>query len=244
VWAIAVWFFAMMLQTGSRKAMLGGVVVGGGTVLLIFLYQRWRFRDGSFGPSLAASLLIVPAVLTAVITSDFWHRVERALEPGEGELTADNSLNLRIWLLRRAIDLWSEKPILGHGLRGFARALEADHLFAMPIGLATHSNYIDILVHTGLLGLLLYLSIYALLGAKLFALRGLLSYPRYFERYAPVTAILALIAVYDVAAISYYSKLLWLVLPWLIAEIQLLETDRRKFQVENMGVTNPGLRPK
>jgi O-antigen ligase len=241
--ALALLFFTTLLQTGSRKAMLGGVLIGGGILLFLYLYHKWRCRDGTFGISLSASLLIIPAVLAAVIASDFWRRVEQALEPGEDGLTADSSLNTRIWMIRRAIELWGDQPVIGHGIGGFARAPEADHLFAMSIASYSHSNYAELLVATGLVGLLLYVLIYALLGTKLVALRKLLGHREFFERYSSLVAILALIVIYDVAAVSYYGKLFWLVLPWLIAEVHLLETEQRALQMKKIRIGSPSLRP-
>jgi O-antigen ligase len=230
MWALAAWFFAMMLQTGSRKAMLGGVIIGGGVILASYLYHKWVSREGSFALSLGASVLLVLVTLAALVSSSFWYRVERALEPGQGDLTADGSLNTRIWMMRRAIELWSEQPILGMGVDSFRFAGDADHFFATSVGAYSHSNYFELLVGTGVLGLFFYVSIYIVLLAKIYSLRPLLQNSRFFARYVVALVVIVLVSVYDFAAVSYYGKLFWLLLPFVIAEVHLMDQERLRYR--------------
>jgi O-antigen ligase len=236
MWALVIWFFTMLLQTGSRKAMLGGVIIGGGVVLALYLYQKWVSREGSFALSFGASLLMVPVVFGALASSEYWYRVERALEPGDVGLTADGSVNERVWMMRRAIELWSDHPILGMGIDSFRSAQDADHFFATSVGGYSHSNYFELLVGTGLVGVLLYASIYFLLLSKLFSLRTLLQHSRFFVRYAVVSAMLLLVLIYDFAAVSYYGKLFWLLLPFIVAEVHLMEQERLRYKQKGQPV--------
>jgi O-antigen ligase len=225
--ALAVWLFIAILRTGSRQAIIGGVVVGGCVVLGVYLYRSWFAKDGSFARLLLISAAALPVVVTSIITSEFWYRIDRAATALGGDIASDNSLRERLWMIQRGVELWADRPIIGHGMQAFSSAAEADHVFASSIGGYAHNNYIELLVATGLLGLLIYVSIYVYWLGKLYFLRHSLMRRELFGPYAIVVAVVVITILADVARVSHYEKLFWLLLPWVAAELYLLENKIR-----------------
>jgi O-antigen ligase len=236
---LASWFFVQILQTGSRQAILGGIVIGGGAVGAAYLYRNWCAGDGSFTKSLLLALAAAPVAVVGLITSEFWFRLESAQEALQADPAADGSVAERMFMIRRGIEMWADRPMLGTGLDSFRFGAEADHLFASAIGAYAHNNYIEILVGTGLIGLFLYLFIYLLWLSKLFILRSALRHKESFVPYVLVLSVVFLVIATDFTRVSHYEKLFWLLLPWIVAELHLLETGRTRPTVVGGGRKEP-----
>jgi O-antigen ligase len=219
--------FTMLLQTGSRKAMLIGVLMGGTLVCIAYLYKSGAAKIQSFMRALIIVAALLPVGITFLINSDFWYRTERAMDVLGGDSSnADSSLIGRAWLAKRAIDVAAANPVFGIGLDTFrmARGIE----IGVAVGTYSHSNYLEILVSTGVLGFGLYFYIYWLWFKKLYALRRYLKSPTHFSRYAMVAIVTTMIALMDIGMVSYYDKVMWLVLPWLVAELHLFDMEEKE----------------
>jgi len=224
---LAAWFFTAILQTGSRQAIFGGAVLTAFVVFCAYLYRGWIAKDKSLPKLIAISAVGFPVLLAAIIGSDFWFRIERGAAALGGDIGADGSVRQRLWMIQRGLELWSDSPVIGHGMTAFSHAADADHIFASRIGGYAHNNYIEILVATGLLGLLIYVSIYIYWLAKLYILRHSLTRRELFAPYTITIAVVAITIVSDVARVSHYEKLFWLLLPWIAAELYLLDEKTR-----------------
>lgn len=219
--------FIMLLQTGSRKAMLAGVLMGGILVCIAYLYKSGAAKIQSFFAALIVVAALLPAGIAFLINSDFWFRTERVIEVFRGDSSnADSSLVGRLWLAQRAIDVAVANPVLGIGLDTFRMTRGAE--IGVSVGAYSHSNYLEILVSTGVLGFGLYFYIYWLWFKKLYTLRRYLKSQTHFSRYAMVAIVTTMIAVMDVGMVSYYDKVMWLVLPWLVAELHLFDIEEKE----------------
>jgi len=230
--AAATVFFAMVLQTGSRQGLLGMFVA-----LLVFgSALAYRARQGLLRNLLALGIvatLISVGVLVAK-TSEYWFRVEAAIAVSRGDTgDADSSLLERIWLYQRAAELALEQPVAGVGLDNFR--VQSRHIGAGPVGTYTHSNYMEVLVSTGLPGFLLYFSVGIYMLRELWRARHLAFGNDEFGSYLRVTALVLTYMVMDVATVSYYDKFVWLVMPWIVAELQAM----RRMQVVRVPTTAP-----
>jgi len=230
--AAAAIFFAMVLQTGSRQGLLGMFVA-----LLIFgAALAYRARKGVLRSLLALSFvaaLMSVGVLVAK-TSEYWFRVEAAIAVSRGDTgDADSSMLDRIWLYKRAAELVREHPVAGVGLDNFR--VQPRHTGGGPVGLYTHSNYMEVLASTGTIGFLLYFSAGIYMIGQLWRARHLAFGRAEFGPYLRVTAIVLTYLVMDVATVSYYDKFVWLVMPWIVAELQAM----RRMQVVRVRSTAP-----
>ncbi|MEZ5563464.1 MAG: O-antigen ligase family protein [Gammaproteobacteria bacterium] len=213
--------FIMLLQTGSRKAMLGGVLLGGGMVCAAYLYRSSKVSKKSLVGAVMAVATIVPIGIIYLMNSNFWFRIERAMGIFDGGTTnADTSVQGRLWLSERALDIAARNPILGIGLDNF-RVADGGGI-GKQIGTYSHNNYLEVLVSTGAVGFLIYFYIYWILLKQLFLLRSCLRSNEYFGRYTMALVVTISIVAMDTAMVSYYDKVFWLLLPWLVAELHLL----------------------
>jgi O-antigen ligase len=159
--AIIVFAFGVLspftLGLGTRSVLLS---IGIGLVILL----GFRLRQANGLPILtgiAASL----ATLTAVITI-FWYQIAgtavgRILLIGglrllsgsvSGSLDTDRSTLLRLDLYREAWNLFYQAPLLGSGSGSFG------YLADNAVGAYPHNMFLEILVQSGLVGLLVFLA--------------------------------------------------------------------------------------
>jgi O-antigen ligase len=159
-----------------------------------------------------------------VFASDYWFRIENAIAVFEGNVDADGSTSDRVWRIQRGLEIWGGNPILGIGLANYASVSQADHVFSEAIGGYSHNNYIEILVGTGLVGFLLYLSIYVFWAYKLYTLRHALRQERTFAPYVFILAVVVITIATDLTRASYFEKVFWLLFPLVAAGLYLLES--------------------
>lgn len=211
--------FAVVLQTGSRQAIIG-TVVGGFMIIASYVYGT---RAGLKGVLVSVAILAVllPVAYSIASTSKYWYRMEVAIMASRGDTAdADSSLLGRMWLYQRAWEVAVDHPLFGAGLDNFRMAEGLK--IGSRIGTYSHSNYMEILASTGFPGFLLYFSILWHWYSTLYRSRHLMLHKQSFSRYTQVLAITVAYTVMDFTSVSYYDKCAWLVFPWLIAELEVM----------------------
>lgn len=132
---------AVVVLTGSRGAMLCAVFAG----LLYLLFSRRRFQ--------ALALALVVGVLAAVLLPDsIRERYETLLDPESNE-SAKASADGRWIGMRKGIDLFKMRPVVGVGPGVFPDS--SDHVGALPyeiVGLNSHNLLGQLLGEHGLVG--------------------------------------------------------------------------------------------
>lgn len=223
---IAAFLFYMIAETGSRKGMIGSILVL--MIVSALLAANIRRKSAAqFVGAVLISLLLLIGAGTFLATSQHANRLEGlvvAAETGDPS-KGDNSLGVRAALAKSAFNEAVRHPILGIGLANF-RDLQIGLL--EKTGTYSHSNYLEILVSTGIPGLLLYTSIYFILLYKLYTLRECVYHDHLVGPFAICSALILMIMAFDFAMVSYYDKSQWLLLSGVIAQIELL---RRKLYV-------------
>lgn len=212
-------------RTGSRMGMLACMVAGMAVAMC--------FQAGRRNPRLVqvAGILVIGAVLVGgsiyyFSGSEFADRLAAlaaAAKGGDFSSVGDNSLSNRALLFRKALEMGLDNPLLGVGVDVFRTAGLSLH----QIGNNSHSNYVEIFASTGLVGVIAYFSMYYYWWVRLFRSRSVLADPHYRARYAMVVAMAALVLVLDLAWVTYYVKLVWLILAGVIAEANMLSRTAR-----------------
>lgn len=229
--AASIGFFVMTLQTGSRQAVLG-IFISLAILVCAFAYRTRKGLIRNLTAALAVGSMITAGVVIAA-TSEYWFRVEAALAATQGDMgDADSSLLDRVYLYKRAAQISLDHPFAGVGLDNFRVQPRFDG--AGPIGTYSHSNYMEVLVSTGFPGFVLYFSVGLMWLWQLWRLRHLAFSDVEFGRYVRVTAIVLTYLAMDFATVSYYDKFVWLVMPWLVAEI----LDMQRLQVVRIPVSD------
>src|SRR5690606_32253872 len=160
--------FFMIAETGSRKSMIGSILVAV-VIIGIILNSIRKTNAARFLLMSAGALIIMAGGIAYLASSTHADRLENVVAAAaEGNISAsDNSLKIRLSLIQFAIEQAADNPLIGTGLDNF-RDINTG-LFD-EVGTYSHSNYLEIAVSTGIPGLLLYCSIYALILTKLFRL--------------------------------------------------------------------------
>lgn len=184
-------FFYIILLTGSKKALLGGVIF-----VVIYLLLQPSIKNKI--KNILLTIIILAIILTLLKNVSFFYNIigyrmedffELIVFPS---IKSTSSTNLiRHQLIKQGLDIFADNPILGVGMNNFA-------YFS---GVYTHNNYIEILVNLGVIGFITYYSIHLITGYKLF----ILSRKNMSEEIAYYIAIFVTLLFYDIGMVSYDS---------------------------------------
>lgn len=204
-------FWSQVHFTGSRK----GFVL---TVLVLALFAFHYGRGKSFGKKVVFGVLSALAVFVGVheVRGTFvWQRTQavRALRDPMG--AEEGSLLVRVERAKRAHALVREKPIAGWGLHQY------QYVAGWGDNAYSHSNYIEILVNHGVVGLLMYYSLFLWLLLKYRRNRVNLSVHSRFL----FVAMWCTSMLWDVAAVSYQTTSTWVI----VASLAFLASNRDVF---------------
>ena len=200
--------FAILAASGSRKALVGAVLGVFLLVILKNLHNRNALK--SLGKILAASLaliLLLYAVLRLPMFSGIMRRMNELFTSLSGR-GGDASSWIRIQYNRLGWSLFKQHPIVGIGICNANRYTMAyyghDHYL--------HNNYVEMLACGGLVGFLLYYSIYFYLIAIFFKCRKIRD-----PEYDVCFTLMAIVLLLDYGMVSYYSpsRYFFLLLFWL-----------------------------
>jgi hypothetical protein len=144
--------------TLSRASYLG--------VVPAFLVLAWLTRQRRFMLGVVLLLLVCSPILAFVLPSAVTQRILYTFEPERGQATVrlgrlafDPSTSARLISFQAAIDGFLRRPVFGYGVTGFG---------------FMDAQYARVLVETGIVGLVAFLSlVWALLKAGVSALRSL-----------------------------------------------------------------------
>ncbi|MCD6154736.1 MAG: O-antigen ligase family protein [Candidatus Verstraetearchaeota archaeon] len=208
-----------IILTGSRKAIIGlfsFVVIA----FALYVRSRSRYRPGR----VFLSILILGGMLVGsgymLVHSKFYKRLEylekvlatRDIEAGGG------SIKERIEFYIAAYATWRDHPLFGVGTNQF-RFYTSDYVPGLRSTYA-HSNFMEILADFGIVGFILYYSIYIAIFHDFYKLKKI---KLYNKDQLSVYVLLALIVVYvisELAWVSYSEKITWIVLSIIIAQIR------------------------
>jgi O-antigen ligase len=196
--------YGIIVLTASRKGML--LTLASGVVLTVY----WVWHQSFSRRVLLSGVCIAVGVALAYLlyrSPQFSRIVDLSHYLGGGNV-ADTGLVKRNALLHDALDLWLQRPFRGWGLDQF-RTVSGWSTYA-------HDNYVEILANQGLFGLLAYVMVYVSVLVSL--VRSLV---RSRDRVLRVEVwwgltVLGVQIAWDVAAVSYYSKLNWVVMSVLV----------------------------
>lgn len=210
-------FFVFMLFSSSRKALFLGLLAPLLTVLMTTEKRGYAFRILVF-------VTISIAVLYFVMTNETMYnvlgqRIQRLITFAS-EDTGDNSMRLRAKYIEIAKDMFAGSPIIGQGFRSFTRAIGGKSY------VYCHNNYWQLLSEYGLVGFLIYYSMYVYciykLAKSFFTSKNSLSltYLIFF----------VLLMVFEVGIVSITAKYQQLAIAMAFTATYLPEEDTRKYQ--------------
>jgi len=187
--------------TGSRKTLI--------IWPLILIYIGLRNAEKRSLRSRVNTIIMVLAIFIALllfgepvlnhvteITS-----VNRLIDAFGGE---EASAKIRSIMIREGIELWKTRPLIGFGPDQFS--------YHSMFGTYSHNNYVELLSTSGIIGTILYYSLYLLLF-----MRAIKISDREQKYYTIISLVFLLFL--DFFLISYYVKYLWLFLSTLVTSL-------------------------
>lgn len=223
---LILFFFIMLLQTGSRKAILGLFIV-------VTLFVYFKFREHIKRNVFVALLMLVVAVsavaggLYYLKDTSHFYRIQRVIDAFESKdiSSAGESERGRLELYAKGLEVAMDNPVIGVGLDNFRR-VDSGNVFSSDIGTYSHSNYIEVLVSTGIIGFVLYYSVYGLLLFRIYKLRKRNFSNRDKTSLIMVGSIFSMYILYDFAMVSYYEKVSWLIMALVLSVVGILENKK------------------
>ena len=194
--AVAVLFGYLALYTGSRKVLIMIML----TLILLFWLKAKRHRITAFLIAIACAVgLYILVMNVEPLYNVLGWRVEEMLNGLLYGGTNEGSFNLRNQMIEKGWGYFLERPIFGHGINNFRVLHGAETNFSTY----AHNNFIEILVSGGIVGFVIYYSIYAYLLIKLFK-------PTFKERELLSIILFSsniILLVLQVALVSYYDTM-------------------------------------
>jgi len=181
------------LISGSRKCLISLAIY----IILFMMYEHpsrdfIKFFAKVAGVAFVLGMIYVCIMNIDVLYSSVGMRIESLLVFLEGDIRADGSVNARFLMIQQALEMFSDKPILGYGLNTFA--------YITRFGAYAHNNYVELLANVGIVGFLIfYIPIFGYL------LKAYNNWKKDLnESIVPLT-IFSVYLVNDFANVSYFS---------------------------------------
>ena len=142
-----------ILLTGSRKSLLFIFI---NMIIVIYLRNRKSFK-AKF-KFILSTILILMILYYLVFNIELFYqivgkRIENMFDFVLGEGTNEGSLNMRAYMIKVGIDMFKSNPVIGYGIDNYRVLFNV-----VPGGRETyaHNNYIELMVGTGIFGVVIY----------------------------------------------------------------------------------------
>lgn len=146
-----------LVLSSSRKAVLFLII----PILSIFILKSKNILSSISKVLLSFFMIIIMLIL--IIKVDFLydtvgHRIENMINGifGQGEI--DASTKTRFLLIENGMNWYKEKPLIGYGLGNYSVLFMQKYNWG--IAYYAHNNYIELLVNTGIIGIMIYYSLF------------------------------------------------------------------------------------
>lgn len=197
-----------LVATGSRQ----GVLTSGAALLATLAYLGWhlvrRQSRRAFWGSVCA-MAVAAAVAPRVAESPLVARLQNVVRfvTGRELVSPERSLADRWSLVQEGFALWQVRPVTGWGFDAFQ--------FVSPRRTYTHSNPVEILANTGMVGVILFYGVLGFIAVRGWRALRRGSVPGWAAGGALFLA--GILALNGVGAVTYYNKTHWLLFGYTLA---------------------------
>ena len=203
--------FVLAMGSGSKRALL--VTCLG---ILFLVYQKFGLRQVY---KVVAVVLVLALIFVAVIQLPAFETIRLRMEQGMETISGgkgDSSSNIRLNMMKDGWNLFKNRILIGYG---------ADNYRVVGMySTYSHNNFTEMLVGFGLIGFLLYYVIY------LNAFKSLISLKNDASR--ALLCIFLIRFVMEIAMVTYYDKVHWILMAFFLIEIQNDESDCKGEETE------------
>lgn len=158
--------FIICITTAIRKAILIPIIFWLVYVFITSINKRKLF-NGILKIILSIAFLVVSYLLlmnNEYFASTAGRRMEGFIAGILGTGESDNSFNVRMLLIRSAIESFTTYPVFGYGFGAFRDY--ADNM--VGIRLYAHNNYLELLASSGVIGFFIYYGIFVVIFKKIY----------------------------------------------------------------------------
>lgn len=220
-------FLVFIILSSSRKALFASVA---GPLIFVFLstYKKNYFFN-ILAVLLAGSLIIFLIMNDENAYNAIGKRFESMLTFWfeERDHKVDNSLYMRSYYIELAQKMFAESPILGKGMGNFAKII--DDVYMLD-GVYSHNNFWQILSELGLVGFVIYYSMYFVIIVRL-AKNAFINKSRLSMLFL---SFMILLVTLETGLVTYNSKMPHVVIAIAYAATYVGESDGRQYRyIEN-----------
>ncbi len=201
----------IMILSASRKAILFLVIP------LVILYIMDSKNIVKTIGKILMSIIIITSAFLLIMKIPFLYnsvgsRIETMIQGFLGEKT-DDSTHMRFAMIEWGIEWFNQKPLLGYGIDNYKNLFATRNTYFGASGVYAHNNYIELLVDVGIVGTLIYYSIYILMLWK-----GILKVKSKELLKILMFGILVAYIINEYGFVSYYSKFCQLIIAiiWMV----------------------------
>lgn len=208
-------WYQIVYLTGSRKDTISIIIIL--IFIFLFIYKNSNYLSRII---LIAFMALVGYYLYSLLAESYIFSRLMELFISIGSDNYGGSVRLRGVMIEKALELWSEKPFLGWGFDSFR--------YVSGFGKYSHNNYMELLVNSGLIGFVVFYSIYLVVLYKMFKHiknKGCMNGNDYW-----ILLIICVCLFRDMAFVSYYNKLFYLNLAIIVFEINNLKINTYKLK--------------
>lgn len=176
--------------TGSRKVI---ITIFLGLILLTYMYMKENKNVKGMIKNIfviTGAIILLIAISRISIFEEAFSRLKSFTNIFSEDKTVDASTEVRMDLIIEGLNVFYENPLFGIGI--------ANSSYAVSQQIYLHNNYVELLACVGIIGTILYYSVYVYLIYKLWKKRN---------KYSLVVLVIFLLnLVLDFAKVSYYDK--------------------------------------
>lgn len=206
-------FTIVVMFSGSRKAFLM-VVMGIVGIIYLSAPKSIKVVRSIF---LVIILLLISYYLSMTVKPIYdvlGSRIETAMNAFIGQGDIDSSTIARLEMIEIGKELFKEKPFFGYGVGNYGAILGYAVYYS-------HNNYIELLVGLGLIGTIIYYSMYTYVIVKLFKVRELM-------HGNPLMVVVLLLLIMEYALVSYNGSVYQMMIALSFAATRILGNRLRQ----------------
>lgn len=220
-------FLVFIILSSSRKAMFASVA---GPVLFVLLST---YKKNYFFNIVTIFTLAVLVIFFIMTDENAYNAIGKRFESmftfwfENRDHEVDNSLYMRSYYIELAKKMFAESPLFGKGMGNFAKII--DNVYMLD-GVYSHNNFWQILSELGLVGFLIYYSMYFIIIVRL-AKGAFINKSRMNMLFL---VFMILLVVLETGLVTYNSKMPHVVIAIAYAATYVGEMDGRKYKyIEN-----------
>ena len=213
-----------IILSGSRKGMIGVFLI----LLLQYVFFVFKNRKRAVFKRLIGGLVVLSFLFGIfgyfIMKSEYGYRMANVMLYIKGQKIqkGDTSITGRAYLYKVGLKNFMNSPIIGNGLSSFDDTDLGIGKISRRIGAYAHSNLIEVLASSGIIGFILYYSIYwTCILRLLYQFKFELNTHLKSIWYLTITFIVVMLT-YELFSVTYYGKEFWIFLSCVLASIKII----------------------